>query len=98
MIEFSTPEHKTNNLLLRWFANHISSPFAYFFFTKGLRISFKYEDRVEKDPDFLMPRLDYFRLKLHYRIYSFANKPYEKWGTMYKLDLEAMKKAWGNDN
>lgn len=97
MMEFSTPEHKTNNLLLRWFANYVSSPFAYYFFTKGLRISFKYEDKTEKDPCYLMPRRDYFMMNLYYRIYYIANKPYERWGTMYKIDMEAWTKSIKDD-
>ena len=97
MIEFILPKHKTNNLLLRWFANYISSPFAYYFFTKGLRISFKHEDKIEQDLEPLMPKLDYFMMHIYYRIYSIANKPYEKWGTVYEVDMDAWTKTIKND-
>ena len=36
-----------------------------------------------------------FAYKYHAKMWTILNKPYEKWGTYYLIDTEAMKKAWG---
>ena len=61
---------------LRWIVDFIVHPFAHYFFSKGLKISFKYENKE-------MPSSAYKRMNMYYRIYSFINKPYDKWGTTY---------------
>lgn len=82
MIEFSTPEHKTNILPLRWFAN-LCEVAAHYHLDKAL-----YCDNHE----------DYgFVYKYHAFLSNFFYKPYFKWGTVYKIDMDAWKKSIKND-
>jgi hypothetical protein len=69
------PEHKTNILPLRWFANwcnHLSS----YPLHKALRYEIKYEN-VET-----LPKACYRWWKL----YDIIDAPYRKWGTTYLVD------------
>lgn len=83
----SVKEHRTNILPLRWFANYISSPIAYYFFVKGLRIYHKYEDDYDKEINFVPPKFDKYRIKVYFKLYSIINVPYMKWGTFYRIDF-----------
>lgn len=85
------PEHKTNNLILRWFANDVMHAAAYYFFIRGIRYSLKYEEEFDLDKDFLMPRKDYYLMNLYYKMYSILNKPYDWFGTTYIFDRTLLK-------
>ena len=76
MIEFSTPEHKTNILPLRWFANLCEIPAHY-----HLDMYLHYSDH------------DDYGIACRYHAYlsNFFYKPYLKWGTVYKIDMDAWK-------
>jgi hypothetical protein len=77
-----TKEHKTKNLLLRWFANLCEKP-ANYHLNKFLHYS-------DHDDYGLMCRY-------HAKISHWFYKPYLKWGTLYKLDLDnpdIMDRAW----
>ena len=69
------PEHKTNILPLRWFANacnHLSS----YPLHKALRYEIKYENKET------MPKARYRWWKL----YDIIDAPYRRWGTTYRMD------------
>jgi hypothetical protein len=66
-----TKHHKTNNLLLRWFANLCEIP-AHYHLGRFLR----YSDR--KDFGFVS--------RYHARTSYWLYKPYLRWGTVYKFD------------
>ena len=74
--------HKTNNLVLRWLANLCEIP-AHYHLNKFLHYS---------DHD------DYgFICRYHAKVSYWFYKPYLKWGTVYKLDLDkpdVMDRAW----
>lgn len=76
------PEHKTNILPLRWFANYISEPVSMWFFHMGLKANdrYTYEWDTYKFRHFLMETIGW-------RMYTILNKPYRKWGTVYRLEL-----------
>ena len=74
----STAEHKTNVLPLRWFANFCNLyPAAW-----AMHRALYYEDKAR-----------YFNTDLDkagyrwWKAYKFFNAPYEKWGTVYRLDI-----------
>ena len=79
----TTPIHKTNNLLLRWFANYISSPISHRYLSKSLRIYFRDEDGIET----MTPKLER-RMNCYSKLYRILGLPYEKWGTTYLLNRE----------
>ncbi len=69
----SIKEHKTKNLLLRWFSNMCEKP-AHYHLNKFLYYS---------DHD------DYGLVcRYHARISYWLYKPYLKWGTIYRLDID----------
>ena len=76
MIEFSTPEHKTNILPLRWFANLCEIPAHY-----HLDVYLHYSDH------------DDYGIACRYHAYlsNLFYKPYLKWGTVHKIDMDAWK-------
>lgn len=80
---FSTPEHKTRILPLRWIANSLNGPA-----TKCLTKA------VGMDED----RLYGWKFNLYLIGWKFLNLPYERWGTTYKVDLEEWKKDMDFDN
>lgn len=80
------PEHRTNNLFLRFVANQICSPIGHYFLTKVFRIYFKYEKSYEEIDSFVPPRFDHIRMRLYMKIYDITNIPYDKWGTFYRLE------------
>jgi len=72
----TTPEHKTNNLPLRWFANSCNHMSSY-----ALRRALDHEDFAEYNNTKLS--------KAGYRwwkLYRIIDAPYRKWGTTYLLD------------
>lgn len=85
-LDHTTPVHKTNNLLLRWFANNVSSPISHKFLILGLGIYFRDEDKIVP----MTPALKR-RMSLYIKLEHFFGRPYYRWGTSYKLDLDAMK-------
>lgn len=77
-----TPEHKTNVLPLRWLANYLFHPVSMWFFRIGLRANdrFEYEWETYKFRHFIME-------KIGWNMYHYLDKPYSKWGTVYKWNL-----------
>ena len=77
-----TPEHKTNVLPLRWLANYLFHPVSMWFFRIGLRANdrFEYEWETYKFRHFIME-------KIGWNMYRYLDKPYSKWGTVYKWNL-----------
>jgi hypothetical protein len=73
MIEFA-PEHKTNILPLRWFANLCEKPASY-----HLNMYLHYSDH---DDYGLACRFHAYASNMFYR-------PYLKWGTIYKVNMKA---------
>ena len=88
----TTPIHKTNNLLLRWFANYISSPISYRYLSKSLRIYFRDEDGIET----MTPKLER-RMNRYSKLYRILGLPYDKWGTTYLLNTEVWLKEMKKD-
>jgi hypothetical protein len=82
MIEFSTLEHKTNILPLRWFVNLCEIPAHYFL-----------QNALEYDEFSSNKFLYKFYVKLSYIFY----KPYLKWGSTYKIDMDAWKESIKKD-
>jgi len=74
---FSTPEHKTRILPLRWIVNWLNSPA-----TACLVRAVELDEREDYG----------WRYKMYAFGWKYLNKPYERWGTVYKLDLKAWKK------
>lgn len=97
-LRHSIPKHKTNNLFLRFIANKLSSPISNFFLIKSLRRYFKYEDEFDKDENFKMPRKDYFFHWLYAKLYRIIDMPYSKWGTLYTMDLDKIKKWYEKES
>ena len=92
MKDYSTPIHKTNILPLRWIANYIFHPISYKFFMVGLN----FNDHIAWDKNYKW----YNRAveSISFKIYKFLDRPYQWWGTMYKLDMDAWRKElWGED-
>lgn len=86
---FSTnPVHRTNNLILRFIANNIFGSMAHYFLSKSLRIYFKYEESYDAMEDFKAPFPDSLRISGYAKLYKVLDKPYNKWGTYYVLNLE----------
>lgn len=81
-LERFTKEHRTKILPLRWFANLCEKPAAY-----HLEEAMRYDDYNNHGTAY----------KLHAKLSNFWYKPYLKWGTVYKLDFDVIKKAWEND-
>ena len=75
-------EYRTKNLLLRWIANLCEIP-AHYHLSKALH----YDDHDDHG----------FAYKYHAFLSHWFYKPYLKWGTVYRLDLDdpnVMDKAW----
>jgi len=77
MINHSTKHHKTKILPLRWIAN-ICGEFAGNHIVKCVN--------MDEDQEYG------WRYKYHAKMYVLLNKPYEKWGTYYTVDMDAWKK------
>jgi hypothetical protein len=78
-------EHRTKNLLLRWIANLCEIP-AHYHLGKCLH----YDDHDDHG----------FAYKYHAFLSHWFYKPYLKWGTVYKLDLDdpdVMIKSWDKE-
>lgn len=88
----STPIHKTNNLLLRWFANNISNPVSHHFLSLGLGIYFRDEDGIAPMTPALKRRMNFY-----IKIEKITGIPYRKWGTTYLLNMDEFKKIWEED-
>lgn len=55
-----------------------------------------YENEYDQDDSFVPPKFDYFRMRTYNWLYYVLDKPYSRWGTYYRMDLEALRKeAWG---
>ena len=91
------PEHRTNILPLRWLANYIFHPMSMWFFKMGLSANhrWEYDYSTYKFRHLLME-------KFGWRMYYYLDKPYSKWGTIYRMDsvifdeekTMMMSKAW----
>lgn len=77
MINHSTKHHKTKIFPLRWIAN-ICGEFAGNHLVKCVN--------MDEDQEYG------WRYKYHAKMYVLLNKPYEKWGTYYTIDMDAWKK------
>lgn len=75
-------QHRTKILPLRWFANLCERPAAY-----HLEKFLRYDDYNNRG----------FMFKYHAKLSNMFYKPYFKWGTVYKLDMDAIKDAWSKD-
>ena len=82
--ELFKPEHKTNILPLRWLANYIFHPISMVFFRIGLRAN----DQIYESGEGYTIR-DEFKEFLGWRLYKILDKPYSKWGTVYKFEMPA---------
>ena len=73
------PKHNTKVLPLRWLVNHIFHPISMVFFRIGLRAN----DRLEYDSEYKWYNkfLEWFG----WNWYKIFDKPYSKWGTVYKF-------------
>lgn len=76
MIKHSTKINKTKILPLRWIANGLS--------IIAIRSLIKAFDLQESD------NFGYC-FKFHSKVFYYLNKPYEKWGTYYILNMDAWK-------
>ena len=81
--DFSIPEHRTKILPIRWLAN-LCEKLAHY----HLNIALYYDDNY------------YYGLKFKYHaiLSNLLYKPYLRWGTVYKIDLEAMNREINEDN
>jgi hypothetical protein len=70
-----TKEHKTNNLLLRWFANLCEKPASY-----HLNIFLHYSDHDDYG----------LACRFHAYVSNIFYKPYLRWGTIYKLNMNKL--------
>lgn len=83
----TTPIHKTKILPLRWFVNKVTHPISYYFFGKAMGTYLKYEDYFNIYPEFKMPLKDHRKYTFHITLHKILDKPYQMWGTMYKIDF-----------
>lgn len=83
----TTPIHKTNILPLRWFVNKVTHPISYYFFGKSIAVYLKYETHFEVYPEYKMPVKDFRKHKAYSAIHKILDKPYKKWGTLYKIEF-----------
>ena len=77
----STPIYKSKPPL-RWFVDLVLHRISMYYFIKGLRISDRYEDEDE------MPFRQYKKMTRAHKKYIFFAKPYQRWGTYYKVDFD----------
>lgn len=87
MIDFSTPVHKTNIIPLRWFANKCNYISSYFLKNAV------YFDYLDEEHDIKLG----FKYKFNIFMYNFVDKPYKRWGTYYKVDIDKWKEHLQND-
>ena len=59
---------------------------------RSLKFYFRYEEDYDRDENFQIHRLDNYRMRTYSLLYKIINKPYDKWGTVYKIDMDAWKK------
>lgn len=76
------PEHKTNVLPLRWLANYIFHPISMWFFRIGLKANYQIYESNEGYSIF-----DEFKEIIGMKTYNILNKPYSKWGTIYRWEF-----------
>ena len=76
MINHSSKHQKTKVLPLRWIAN-ISGSIASNHLVKAVN--------MDEDQEYGL------RYKYHAKMWKYLNKPYEKWGTYYTIDMAAWK-------
>ncbi len=87
MKEITTPEHRTRIVPLRFIANNVFHPISMWFFHIGLR----YNDKLEWDSEYKWHNR--FMEAFGFRLYKLFDYPYEWWGTVYKLDIDALKES-----
>lgn len=80
-----TPEHRTRILPLRYLANYVFHPISMWFFNMGLRANDKFEYDFSKTTI-----LDSLKEKIGFNLYHLLNNPYDKWGTIYVMNLEGL--------
>jgi hypothetical protein len=78
----STKVERTKILPLRWISNWLGS-IATDHLVKGVYL--------DEDNNYG------WRYKYHAKMWKYLNKPYEKWGTYYSIDMKALKRAWDQD-
>ena len=84
------PEHRTKVLPLRWLANYIFHPASMVFFRMGLRAN---EQIYESNEGYTIR--DEIKEIVGSRMYRLLDRPYSKWGTLYKLDKDLLSDTTG---
>lgn len=84
------PEHATNILPLRWLANGIFHPISMFFLRIGMRANYQI---YESNEGYTIR--DEIKEFIGWRLYHILDKPYSKWGTLYKLDKDLLSDTTG---
>jgi hypothetical protein len=79
MIEFSEKVERTKILPLRWIGNFLGSIAGY-----NLVKAFNLQEGNNLG----------YRFKFHSKVWHYLSKPYEKWGTYYKVDMQ----GWQDSN
>lgn len=74
------PVHRTKVLPLRWLANYIFHPVSMWFFHIGLRAT----DKFDQNEQFNI-RWNAYKEYIGWQGYHLLDKPYSKWGTIYKF-------------
>jgi hypothetical protein len=80
-----TPEYKTSVLPLRWVADYIFHPVSMWFFNIGLRAN----DQIYESGEGYSVA-DEIKEFIGFRLYKVLGWPYDKWGTVYKMDLSKL--------
>ena len=80
------PIYKTSIMPLRWVVDNIFHTASMYFFSKGLKMYFKYEDQYDKVVNFVPPKLDRIKTSVYFTLHKIMDMPYSKFGTIYKLD------------
>jgi hypothetical protein len=73
--------HNTSILPLRWFVNNIIHPFSMYFYKKADNIYYRDEYKIESLNPILKKKMEKY-----YNIYNILDRPYSKWGTVYKWE------------
>jgi len=87
-ITFSTPQHKTKVLPLRWLVNGVFHTASMYFFSKSLGIYFRDEDGITP----MTPKLER-KMEFYHKLYKILDKPYDKFGTTYLISRNFLDKV-----
>ena len=73
---------RTRIVPLRWLANQLSYPA-----TSSLLKAFRLQEQGDLG----------YRFKFHSKVWHYLNKPYERWGTVYEIELDELITDLKND-